>query len=423
MKSKKSTLTPLINLSILALAMVAALGVYAVFFKDKAAAPPQESSSQSSEGEGQNSTPAPLQTGGYSGMWVSYLEFEGVDFSSEAAFKNEIIAVFENCRAMGLSTVIVQVRPFGDALYPSQIFPWSHLITGTQGVDPGYDPLEIMVSVAHEKGLRFEAWVNPYRVQLTKNKPADLSAGNPAVQNPTWVTAAENGLYYSPSLAQVQELVVAGVREIIQNYEVDGIQFDDYFYPTVDEEFDAQYLPAGQELAAWRRENVNSLVRKVYAAIKEENTAVTFGISPQGNTDNNYTQQYSDVALWMREGGYVDYVMPQIYWGFDYETSSGSTRFAFENCVNEWLSLPRAQGVQLYIGLGAYRVGAGDGSAAQSAGEGEWYTGENLAAQARALKALRADGFAIYRYASLFSGVEPYATQEINALRELLLNP
>ena len=124
-------------------------------------------------------------------------------------------------------------------------------------------------------------------------------------------------------------MVVQGVTEIVQNYDVDGIQFDDYFYPTTDEAFDTESYArygGGQDLAEWRRANVNTLVQKVYAAVKAVKPEAVFGISPQGNNDNNYSQQYSDVALWLSTPGYVDYIMPQVYWGYNYTLQNGSAR-------------------------------------------------------------------------------------------------
>ncbi len=422
---KKSGMGPYIWLSIIILALLSAAGLYAILKKPAGSG----QTGQSGSNTGQSST-APASSSGeipalvaataqeYRAMWVSYLEFETMNFTSEAAFTAEIGGMFDNCSELGLNTVIVHVRPFGDALYPSAYFPYSHILTGTQGQSPGFDPLEIMVREAHARGLRFEALVNPYRVQLNSGKPAVLAASNPAVQNPGFATAAEGGLYYNPALGEVQTLVVNGVKEIVENYDVDGIQFDDYFYPTTAPSFDSHIRPEGVDIAAWRRENINNLIRRVYAAIKEVRQSVTFGISPQGNNNNNYEQQYSDVALWMATPGYVDYVMPQIYWGFAYQNSTSAGKYAFLNCLHEWAAMPRAQGVNLYIGLGAWRIGAGDGGTGD---QSEGYSGENMAAMVRAVRgAGGTGGFALFRYANLYPGVAPYAGQEVAALETVL---
>lgn len=357
----------------------------------------------------------------YRAMWISYLEWPLLDTSGAGAFTSSVCTVLDNCVSAGLNTVIVQVRPFSDAIYPSQIYPWSHVVTGTQGQSPGFDPLAIFIEQAHARGLLFEAWINPYRVRLNGSVLDDaLAADNPAVLHPDWVRETENGLFYDPSRPEVQEMVAQGVVEVIRNYNVDGVQFDDYFYPTMDKSFDAERYAqygGGQELAEWRRGNVNTLVQKVYEAVKAENPAVVFGISPQGNNDNNYTQQYSDVGLWLSTPGYVDYIIPQVYWGFDYTTQNGSQRYAFGNIIEEWLVLPRDASVSLAFGLGAYRIGDGDGSGTPST---EWQSGHNLADMARLLAARGADGYALYRYEQLFCSGEyaELAAAECAALAE-----
>lgn len=350
---------------------------------------------------------APVDSLPYRAMWVSYLEWQNFDFSSAEAFTAAAGQLMDNCKALGLNTVIAQVRPFGDALYQSALFPWSHLITGTQGQDPGYDPLAILVEQAHARGLLLEAWINPYRIRLTDSMPDNLAPDGVAAAHPDWVKEAAGGLWLDPASPDVRDYIVQGVAEIVQNYDVDGIHFDDYFYPTTEESFDADaYAAAGTSLslADWRRENVNALVQAAYSQVKDLRPEVAFGISPQGNNDNNYNGQYSDVALWMSTPGYVDYVMPQVYWGYNYTLQSGSDRFAFRNVVSQWLAMPRDPSVHLAFGLGAYRVGDGDGSSTES---GEWQSGHNLADMVQTLKDLGADGYGLYRYDSLFASAWP----------------
>ncbi|MBQ6930207.1 MAG: family 10 glycosylhydrolase [Oscillospiraceae bacterium] len=356
-------------------------------------------------------------------MWISYLEFQSVDFGSRNAFVNQMTKMFADCADMGLNTVIVQVRPFGDALYNSSVYPTSHLISGTQGDSLAFDPLEEMVNIAHSKGLRIEAWVNPYRVKLHGKLPASLAANNPA-NDASLVFNVDGGVYYNPCLAQVQDMVVDGIAEIVENYDVDGIHLDDYFYPSTDMSLDADYYAAsGSSLsqADWRRENVNTLVRKIYAEVKSIDSSVTFGISPQGNNDNNYNVQYSDVCLWMANEGYVDYVMPQLYWGFGYLTASGRDTYQFVNLSDSWAAYPRHSSVKLHIGLGAYRIGAGDGGAND---QSEWASGYNLMRQINALNANSGiSGFALYRYDNLFKNSEyaSLAQSEVAHIRELLI--
>ncbi len=362
----------------------------------------------------------------YRAVWISYLEFESMNMSSEQGFVQDLSTMLDNTVSLGLNTVIFHVRPFGDALYNSSIFPTSHLITGTQGASLPYDPLEVAVRLCHERGLKIEAWVNPYRVQLSKSKPGSLASSNPAVgfmnsaDKSDYVVAANDGLYYNPAYAEVQDLIVSGVVEIINNYDVDGIQFDDYFYPTTEASFDAaaySKLGGGMDLSAWRRENVNELVQKVYNAVKATDASVYFGISPQGNNSNNYNQQYSDVNLWLSTPGYVDYIMPQLYWGFDYLTASGREDYQFAKLSAQWASYPQAASVSLYIGLGAFRIGVGDGGAND---QSEWSSGDNLARQIETLRSVSGiDGFALYRYDNLYKSSEPTVSQEIESIKAI----
>lgn len=363
----------------------------------------------------------------YRAVWISYLEWQSADFSSEDAFRAQMGSWFDQYAAMGLNTVLAQVRPFGDALYPSAIFPWSSVCTGTQGLDPGFDPLAVLVEEAHARGLRLEAWLNPYRLALNDTVPGAFSADNLATVHPEWVKQAAGGQYLDPSRQDVRDCIAAGVQEILDGYAVDGIHLDDYFYPTTDEAFDAaEYAAAGTDLSLedWRRENVNALVRQLYQLVHTGGRtagAVPLGISPQGNNDNNYAQQYSDAALWLSTPGYIDYAMPQVYWGYGYTTGSGSTRFAFENITAEWLALPRAEGVALYFGLGAYRIGDGDGGNYDHA-QDQWQTGRNLADMVTTLRGAGADGFGLYRSDFLLrnSAWPQLAQAECAALTEVL---
>ena len=325
---------------------------------------------------GNNAEPAPspqaapnpaLPVGEWRAVWVSYLEFAEMDFSSESAFRADAAALMDNCLSLGLNTVIAQVRPFGDALYRSSLFPWSHLCTGVQGQDPGFDPLDVLLTEAHARGLSLEAWVNPYRLRSSASMPPVLAENSLLNAHPEWVCTVNEGAYLNPAIPEAADYVVQGVAELVQNYAVDGIHFDDYFYPTL-----------------------------------------RFGVSPQGNPDNDRNEQYTDLSVWLTASGadaVVDYLCPQIYWGYGYTLSSGSTRFAFENITAEWLALPRAESTALYFGLGAYRVGVGDGGA-NADSVSQWCTGSALARQVTDLRSAGAGGWALYRYGSLFRSDE-----------------
>ena len=364
-----------------------------------------------------DSTPEPsadpnpaLPAGEWRAVWVSYLEWAAMDFSTEDAFRAGVVQLLDNCTGLGLNTVLAQVRPFGDALYRSSLFPWSHLCTGVQGQDPGFDPLDVLLTEAHARGLSLEAWVNPYRLRSSASMPPAIAESSLLNTHPEWICTVNEGAYLNPAIPEAADYVVQGVAELVQNYAVDGIHFDDYFYPTTDPSIDAaQFAASGEtDLTAWRRANVTRLVKAAHDAVKAADPTLRFGVSPQGNPDNDRNEQYTDLSVWLTASGadaVVDYLCPQIYWGYGYTLSSGSTRFAFENITAEWLALPRAESTALYFGLGAYRVGVGDGGA-NADSVSQWCTGSALARQVTDLRSAGAGGWALYRYGSLFRSDE-----------------
>ena len=264
-----------------------------------------------------DTTPAPSPTAEpaasqpYHAVWVSYLEWQQVDFSSAQAFSADIVAMFDNIADLGATVVLAQVRPFGDALYPSDYYPFSHLCTGTQGQGPGFDPLALLVQAAHARGLQLEAWINPYRLQ-SGSMPL-LCAQSPALLHPEWTKTTSTGLYLNPASAEVRAFISDAVAELCHNYDLDGIHFDDYFYPTTDPAFDADdYAAAGTALSLddWRRQNVNALMALCYRTAHQY--GVRFGAAPIGDPDRSYADQYSDAALWLAQGGYVKPNTPQL---------------------------------------------------------------------------------------------------------------
>lgn len=368
-------------------------------------------------------TEAPSSSGEWRAVWVSYLEWAGMDFSSEDAFRQDAAQLAADCLGLGLNTILAQVRPFGDALYPSRFYPWSHLCTGVQGQDPGFDPLDVLLQEAHACGLSVEAWINPYRLRSSAAMPPNLAPENLALTHPEWTCTVDGGIYLNPAQPEAAACVVQGVEELLQNYAVDGIHFDDYFYPTTDLSIDQALFEASgaSDRAVWRRQQVTALVQAVYDTVKAFDPTLRFGISPQGNPDNDLDQQYSDVSAWLeaKDRPTVDYLCPQIYWGFGYTLHSGSTRFSFENITAEWLRYPRSAGTALYFGLGAYRIAVGDGGADPEA-TARWCTGDALAQQVLHLRDQDSGGWALYRYGSLFGPEAPaLAAAECAALREI----
>lgn len=390
------------------------LFIIAVFLAAPLAALPRRGETAPAATPAPTATAEPTAAAPYRAVWVSYLEWQQVDFSATETFSDDIAVILDNIRNLGATVVLAQVRPFGDALYPSSYYPFSHLCTGQQGRDPGYDPLALLVQAAHDRGLALEAWVNPYRIQAGLT-PA-LCGASPAKLHPDWVKYTDTGAYLDPANTAVRQYIADAVGELCANYDVDGIHFDDYFYPTTDPAFDAaDYAASGTALTQddWRRENVNALVELCHATARRY--GVRFGVAPVGDPEQNYALQYSDAARWLRQGT-VDYLMPQLYWGQEY-VKDGDTSHSLARLAGAWAALPRAAGVRLYAGLGAYRIGAGDGSDAGS----EWVSGRALADQLNLLDRLGVQGAGLYRYASLFdaSDYAGLAAAEVDAVRQV----
>ncbi len=334
------------------------------------------------------------------GLWVSYitLDMSNSDRSYES-FKEKFDKISDDAKNLGCNTLIVQVRPFCDALYKSAYFPYSHVLSGTQGADPGYDALKYMCSSAHSKGLKIHAWLNPYRV-TSSGTPNSISKSNPYMLDSSLGTELESGIYLNPAKKAVRELIVDGVAEIIKNYDVDGIQFDDYFYPPDagnfdDGEYNAYKKSVNNITKAmykdeWRQNNVNLMLNEVYRTIKSINSKVVFGISPQGNIDNNY-RIGADVKTWCENTGYADYICPQMYYSVDHPT------LKFEVSLQEWKEFTYHKNIKVYIGLGAYKAGT-------DADSGTWLNKNNeLATQLMLLRRYGYDGYMIYDYSALTS--------------------
>ena len=255
------------------------------------------------------------------GVWVSYLDWNGWA-KDEAGYKKAMDQTLDLCVQKGLNAVFLQVRPDGDAMYPSQYFPWSKFASGKQGKNPGYDPLAYAVQAAHQRGLQLHAWINPYRITGYLNRYSDLCASNPAIawakdgdsSNDRWVLCQNGEYYYNPAIPQVRQLIIDGVKEIVTNYEVDGIHFDDYFYPNLDDSkaetwFDyPEYQAGGTSLsvAAWRRNNVNELVRGVYSAVKSIRPQAVFfrsrhcSVSARRDIYRTSEKIPASLQMWMR---------------------------------------------------------------------------------------------------------------------------
>ncbi|MCR5600847.1 MAG: family 10 glycosylhydrolase [Ruminococcus sp.] len=324
------------------------------------------------------------------GVWLPYVKFPEIMQGKNAdGFRKALGEFLEDAAADNVNTLYFHVHPMGDSYYSSEIYP-----TGVY-LDGGFDALGIVLDEAHKRGISVHAWINPLRMQtdeVMRTLPDDyiikrwINDGEPYVKN-------VNGRWYlDPAYEESVELMTRTVSEILDNYRVDGLQIDDYFYPTTDPEFDREAFEASgcTDLAEWRTGNVDRFVKAIYDTVKSRDERLVFGISPQGNIRVDYDTQYADVRLWGGEKGYCDYIVPQIYYGFENVNSP------FLPTLDEWVELVGDSGVSLIIGLAAYKLGREDKWAGEAA-ELEWINDPDIIRkQIEAVKKSAADGYALY---------------------------
>ena len=319
-------------------------------------------------------------------VWFSYSDLAKFSYESRDAFIedfSEALRVVDNYKN---NTIIVQVRPFADALYQSKIYPISKVICHRSSLS--FDPLEEMIKLAHKKGISIEAWINPYRISLNKNTYQNFMELS---SKKSWLEDTKQSIGYAtykyifnPESQDVRDYIIAGVKEIVENYEVDGIHFDDYFY------IEGTH---GETTQGQRMDNVNMLIQDVYQSIKSINSNIVFGISPQGNYEN-CVNEGADVDTWLKEDGYVDYIMPQVYWSDQYGPD-GKTRM-FTDRIELYAGLKRQKTVMLYAGLALYQSGE-----ELDLDKGWTLSSSNISEQVQILSNNGYKGYSLFNYSSL----------------------
>ncbi len=352
------------------------------------------------------------------GIWLDQYSMKELYCSGtkqiiEKTFTTKIQKVCKGIAKAGFNTIIVQVRPNGDSFYPSEYYAPSSFVVGGYGGEFQYDMLKIFVEYAHLYGLSFHAWVNPMRLM----KPEELNVCDDEYTLTQWYKDAEqkkahmsqsgNLLYLVPGVEENRQLVWNGVTEICTNYNVDAVHIDDYFYPTVDSGFDDvhwQQVKADYEITgidtidrrAYRLEMVNILVKGMHDAVKAVDPTLWFGISPAGNIGNNTNALFADVHTWCGTPGYCDYIVPQVYWGFEHPTPSSR----FDVCSTAWMDIT-CEEVRLVIGVGIYRILDKTDSDFAEYKEHDDVTKRQL----EYLQSMdKNDGFVFYTYDTMFNG-------------------
>lgn len=293
--------------------------------------------------------------------WIQSVngQFKGQD---EATMKRNLINQLEALQRAGINAIIFQVRPEADALYTSQLEPWSRFLTGVQGEAPAplWDPMQFMIEECHKRCMEFHAWINPYRVKTALANP--LAANHVYHLHPEWFITYGNQFFFDPALPESRRHICMVITDILTRYDVDAIHMDDYFYPYPlkgmefpDDASFARYGGGFDNRGDWRRSNVNLLIKQIHETVREVKPWVKFGVSPFGiyrnqksdplgsktNGLQNYDDLYADVLLWAREG-WIDYNIPQIYWQIGHPAAD------YKELVEWWAK--HAEDRPLYIG-------------------------------------------------------------------------
>lgn len=292
--------------------------------------------------------------------------------------KKALTDKLDNLQSLGINTVFFQVKPDGTALWPSSILPWSDMLTGKIGENPGYDPLQFMLDEAHKRGMRVHAWFNPYRVSTNVkpstvnelNRTVSLQPASVFVLHRDWIRTAGDRYVLDPGIPEVRDWITSIVAEVVKRYPVDGVQFDDYFYAESpgsalnDSLTFRRYGQGFNSKADWRRHNTQLLIEQVSRTIRQINPDVEFGVSPAGVWRNRshdpagsdtrgaaaYDESYADTRLWVQQG-LLDYIAPQIYWPFSRDAAR------YDVLAKWWADVVKPTKTRLYIGVALYKVG------------------------------------------------------------------
>ena len=354
-------------------------------------------------------------------VFISYIDYSYLKGKDENILKEEINKMVLNIKENNFNGIILQVRAFSDAIYYSKIFSPSLYIVNNENDKLKLDMLDYFIKLSHENNIKLIAWINPYRIR--SNNDISSISGNNIVNKYLNTSSVEikNGIYFNPAKDEVLDLIIKGVLEIVENYDVDGILYDDYFYPskTCDlNDYKLYKINGGlKSLEDFRRDNINKLIRKTYEKIKEVNSDVLFGISPSGNMNNNYNAEYLDIN-YLIENKIVDFIMPQIYYGFD------NTNLPFVNTVNSWSNLVKDTNIKFYVALALYKSGLEDKYA--KVGINEWINNNDIISKQIIVSrnTYNYEGFSIFRYDYLLNSKKDnkQLLDEVFYVKKLLKN-
>lgn len=337
------------------------------------------------------------------GVWVAAISgnYPRSKSSDAQKLKADVDFIVGQCQRFGFNAIFFQVRPSCDALYASDIFPWSQWLCGAEGTAPqdGFDPLAYFCQAAHQKNIALHAWINPYRIKAKKGQSLDdLLAVRPQMAGlKKFIHPSSDGNFYlDPGQPKVRELVVRGAREILENYPVDGLHLDDYFYPQTGIDDSATYKKygAGMDLDDFRRQSVSLLIKELFCLTREIRPGALFGVSPFGIWGNksaanpygsatggteSYSAHCADSITWIQRG-IVDYIVPQIYWNIGLKVAD------YAELASWWNQAVEGSGVALYIGMADYKAAAAIGSGNEKS---PWFGTDQLKKQLELNKTLK----------------------------------
>lgn len=376
-------------------------------------------SNSGTSSKNENPTPAIVKTEFSKGVWISYNEINSM-LKSENGFKAEFDTAVGNLKNLGITDLYFHIRSHCDSVVKSEYFPQTE-----SSLNADFDILQYVTDICHKENIKVHGWINPYRVTashsditlLPQDSPVAGWLGDEKPDNDINVII-NNGIYLNPACAEVRQLIVNGIKELIANYQLDGIHFDDYFYPTTDPDFDrASYdtyksgatFPLSQD--DWRRANVDALITDSKTAISLSGKDIVFSVSPFGGIEKDYNSYYADVENWCKNS-MVDEIIPQLYFGFNHTDPD----FKFENLLACWTKLCKNSKVKLKIGLAPYKIG----TSSPTDGD-EWLENTDIISRQTEICFDEPTVFGVcyFSYDSLFSEVEQNRTERNNLINVL----
>lgn len=350
------------------------------------------------------------------GAWFTYKDIEELCNNSNNAeeLKKSVNDILAELKKYKVNNIFLHTRAFDDCFYKSSIFPVSEYCKDNQG-NLKFDILECFIELAKEQNIAIHAWINPYRIRndnKVEKVPKNSFAGQILSENNNdeRIIVTETSIYYNPTYPEVQNYALNGIREILENYDVDGIHIDDYFYPAKDERIDesiyGDYIKNGGilNLADFRRNAVNTLVSSMYSLVKSYDNNILVSISPSADINKNYNNSYADIKLWASVEGYADILIPQLYYGFEHST------MPFNELINEWANLQN-DNTEIVIGLAVYKAGNEDIYAQQ--GSNEWIENNNiLSEQINCINNINIYGWAYFSASYLYKDINEILNNE-----------